>query len=98
LPTGFELAGDAGSSWDLGTLADPGGNTFVATTTSLLVSNANVPTVSAVGNTWAPSVQDADSDGHYAAVGAGGVLEVTSGSGQNYDDTIGITLRLAENP
>ncbi len=98
VPTGFELAGDAGSSWDFGTLAEPGDNRFDATTTSLLLSSAASATVSAIGNTWAPNVQSADADGHYVATGAGGVLEVTSGSGQNYDDAAGATLRLAENP
>jgi hypothetical protein len=97
-PTGFELAGDVGSSFDFGTLAEPGGNTFGATMTSLFISNANVPSVSAVGNTWAADVQGADGSGLYAASGPGAVLEVTSGSGQNYDDTVGVTLRLAENP
>jgi len=97
VPVGFELAGDAGSSWDFGTLAEPGGNTFTATTTSLLLSSPSAP-VTAIGNAWAPNVQGADADGHYVATGPAGVLEVTSGSGQNYDDTVGATLRLAENP
>ena len=98
VPTGFDLAGDAGSTWDFGTLAKPGANSFNADMTSLLLSSASIATVTAIGNAWAPNVQGADSGGHYVAAGAGGVLEVTSGSGQNYDDTVGATLRLAENP
>jgi hypothetical protein len=98
VPSGFELDGDAGSSWDLGTLDKPGSNTFTATTSSLVLANQNVSFVSAVGNGWTPNVQAADADGHYSATGSGAVLEVTSGSGQNYTDEYGGTLRLAENP
>jgi hypothetical protein len=96
VPTGFELDGDASSSWDFGTLADPGGNTLTATTSSLVLGSST--SVTAVGNTWTPSVQGADSAGQYAATGPSSTLEVTSGSGQNYTDDYGATLRLAENP
>jgi hypothetical protein len=98
IPTGFELAADASSTWDFGTLADPGGNTLTAATSALVLSNANATFVAAVGNTWTPDVQDADGAGRYTATGAGAVLEVTSGSGQNYTDDYGGTIRLSENP
>lgn len=97
VPVGFDLGGASGSSWDFGTLASPGSNTLTAATSALVLSLGAGATVSAVGNTWTPDVQGADSSGTYAANGAGAVLEVTSGSGQNYDDTAGATLRLAEN-
>jgi len=98
VPRGFELDGGTGSSWDFGTLASPGSNTLTASMTALVVSLGGGATVSAVGNTWTPDVQGAGPAGEYAASGAGAVLEVTSGSGQNYDDASGATLRLAENP
>jgi Protein of unknown function (DUF1565) len=95
---GFELEGDATSTWDFGTLADPGGNVLTATSTSLDLQSAAIAFVTAVGNTWAPGIQGADGSGQYAASGSPGVLEVTSGSGQNYTDPSGATLRLAQNP
>ena len=64
---GLFLTGTA----DLGTEADPGGNTFTATNTLLdhsdpeLATLANPLDVSAVGNTWKANVQGADADGHY---------------------------------
>lgn len=94
--TGFELDGDASSTWDFGTLASPGNNVLTATTTSLAVEGGTITFVSAVGNTWTASVQNADASGHYAPASSPGVLEVTSGSGQNYTDTAGATIRLAE--
>ena len=98
VPYGFALSGAASSTWDLGTLAAAGENVLTATTTSLQVLTAAGTFVAAVGNTWAPGVQSADGSGQYAAVGAGAVLEVTDGAGQNYSDDNGATLRLAENP
>jgi len=94
--SGFELDGDATSTWDFGTLADPGNNVLTATTTALDVQSSAITSVTAVGNTWTPSVQAADGSGQYAAPSSPGVLEVTSGSGQNYSDSAGATLRLAE--
>jgi hypothetical protein len=96
VPSGFELDGDAASSFDFGTLADPGDNVLTATTTALDVQNPAIAAVSAVGNTWTPNVQNADADGHYAPASSPGVLEVTSGSGQNYSDSAGAAIRLAE--
>jgi hypothetical protein len=61
-----------GMSADFGTVADPGGNTITIDTTNntsasaLRISdNVSGLVVSAVGNTWRPSVQGADSQGHY---------------------------------
>lgn len=96
VPSGFELDGDAASTWDFGTLADPGLNTLTATTTALDVQSSAITSVSAVGNRWTPSVQNADGTGQYVPASSPGVLEVTSGSGQNYSDAAGATIRLAE--
>jgi hypothetical protein len=95
---GFELDGSTSSSWDFGTLTDAGGNTFAATMTSLKVLSGAGSFVTAIGNTWTPDAQGADGSGLYTVDGAGAVLEVTSGTGQNYDADAGATLRLAENP
>jgi len=97
VPTGFELGGASGSSWDFGTLSQPGSNTLTASTTALALQLDSGATVSAVGNTWTPDEQGADGAGTYAAAVPGAALEVTSGSGRNYDDPNGTTLRLAEN-
>ncbi len=94
--SGFELDGDGASTWDFGTLADPGNNVLTATTTALDVQNAAITVVSAVGNSWTPGVQNADGAGRYVAPSSPGVLEVTSGNGQNYSDAAGATIRLAE--
>ena len=51
---------------DLGTAADPGGNTMTGNTlTSLQMNLSNVGTVQAAGNTWNANVQGADANGHY---------------------------------
>jgi hypothetical protein len=56
---------------DLGTVADPGGNTFQATQTLLwhldpeLATPADPLEVWAVGNLWKANVQGADGTGHY---------------------------------
>lgn len=76
---------------DLGTAMSPGNNTFsnaagTALTVGLVAGTLNA---NAVGNTWNPSVQNADAAGHY---GAG--TTVTSGSGRNYSISAGVTLAL----
>jgi len=94
--SGFELDADASSTWDFGTKAAPGANVLTATTTALDVQSDAITFVAAVGNTWTPSVQGADENGQYAPASSPGVLEVTSGSGQNYGDGAGATIRLAD--
>jgi hypothetical protein len=91
---GVVLAGAAGSSFDLGTAAQAGGNTLLglnASKPALRVAAAASVTVNAVGNTWTANQQGANASGQY-----GGTLVVTSGSGQNYGVTSG-SLRLAGN-
>jgi biopolymer transport protein ExbD len=99
----LRLAGDGTSSFDLGTLAAPGNNTLTATSTRVRVSVAANVTVSAVGNTWAASVQGADAQGKYttasSACNGANPCDVTSGTGLNYTFTnagAGAKLRLAQ--
>lgn len=97
------VQGSAASHLDFGTLLNPGNNVFSSTgaqTTNFVSGAAAAVTVQAVGNTWAPSVQGSDASGHYAAVGAGAIVEATgTTSGANYDiAVVGSKLRLAENP
>jgi hypothetical protein len=101
--SGITLAGTAASVFDLGTGADPGGNTFVGNDTGNATSNLNVKVnaavvVSAVGNTFDPSIQAASATGTYAlgtAPCSAGSCNLTTGAGANYRVTSG-TLRLAE--
>jgi hypothetical protein len=101
--SGLTLAGTAASLFDLGTGADPGGNTFVGNDTGNATSNLNVKVnpavvVSAVGNTFDPSIQAATAAGTYALGTppcSAGSCNLTSGAGANYRVTSG-TLRLAE--
>ncbi|WP_162910942.1 DUF1565 domain-containing protein [Azohydromonas sediminis] len=91
---GLLLNGAAGSVLDLGTAAQPGGNTLLGLNASkpgVRVGTAAGNTVGAVGNTWVAGQQGASAGGTYA----GSVL-VTSGNGQNYSVTSG-SLRLAGN-
>lgn len=91
---GLLLNGAAGSVLDLGSAAQPGGNTILGLNSSkpgVRVGTTAGNTVSAVGNTWVASQQGASGTGTYS----GNVL-VTSGSGQNYAVTSG-ALRLSGN-
>lgn len=88
------LFGDNTSLYDLGTAADPGGNTILghsAARPGVRVNLAGGGIARAVGNTWIANQQGASSTGTYS----GNVL-VTSGSGQNYVIDGG-SLRLAGN-
>jgi hypothetical protein len=97
------LNASAASVIDLGTLADPGGNTFSQhapkLSSALRLQMAGV-TVQAVGNTWTPSAQGADDKGHYV-VQTGKTLDVTTATNDGinyikpYDTT---TIRLAQIP
>jgi hypothetical protein len=92
---GIRMVGAATAVFDLGTAADPGGNTLAGADTqgpALRVDVQPGVTVSAVGNTWLPLVQGADAAGVYA-----GNLLVTSGSGSNFVIGSG-ALRLAGTP
>lgn len=97
------LQGNAASEVDLGTLADPGGNTFLQRSQSLssaIVFQLNgVPLVQAVGNTWTPNVQGAGATGTYA-VTTGKVYEDTAAAeGRNFRKQFpSMVLRLAEIP
>jgi hypothetical protein len=98
---GLIIAAGSASTIDLGTLAEPGGNTFVQHTTvqnTALRLNMQAITVQAVGNTWTPNQQGTDGQGHYAVL-AGKVREDATAvnSGINYIKPYATTtLRLAE--
>ncbi len=88
------LFGDNTSLYDLGTAAEPGGNTILgnnATRPGVRINLGGGGIVNAVGNTWVANQQGASSAGTYS-----GTLVVTSGSGQNYAVTSG-ALRLSGN-
>jgi Bacterial Ig domain/Protein of unknown function (DUF1565) len=85
------LFGDSTSVYNLGTAAEPGGNTILGNSATRPGVRVNAPgaTINAAGNTWVANQQGASATGTYS----GNVL-VTSGSGQNYVLTSG-ALRLA---
>jgi hypothetical protein len=93
----------SGSTVDFGTLAEPGGNTFlngnVNQTAFRNGATAGVA-MTAVGNTWMADLQSADSQGHYVVVGAGAKLLATNvQAGRNYQVPYnGGSLLLAQNP
>jgi hypothetical protein len=95
--------GSNASTMDLGTVSDPGGNTFLhgnATQTAVQFQFQAVD-ITAVGNTWIPDVQGANAEGKYTApAGSGNQLLVTktTATERNYSMPYGGTLLLAENP
>jgi hypothetical protein len=92
------LEGAAGSSFNLGTAASPGTNTFTAPTAATGVV-VKAGSVSAVGNTWAAGLQGANASGQYvlgSAPCSASSCAVTSGTGVNYVITGG-SLTLAGN-
>ena len=104
----FVQSAPAGCSFDFGTLADPGLNTFqtngLGVGLRMAASNQDATVISAVGNTWTPNVQNADAQGKYS-VPAGGpkVLDVVGPTNNvtgaaNYSLSLPTTLRLAQIP
>ncbi|MDF3066732.1 MAG: hypothetical protein K0R38_2333 [Polyangiaceae bacterium] len=96
------LDGTNASTIDLGTLADPGGNTFLqraASLSSAMRLQFQSVTIQAVGNTWTPSAQGANAQGKYV-VSSGKVLEdATAANGINYVKPYTTAkIRLAEIP
>lgn len=98
------LDGSGASLIDLGTGAEPGGNSFLSASASYtglwIGMGLKASTILASGNTWTPLAQAADAQGHYSAAATPGAkLDVTSTvAGQNYSKTYGGTIRLAETP
>lgn len=98
------LDGGNASTVDLGTLSDPGGNTFLSrANTTAIWFGFDAVNIKAVGNTWTPSEQGADTQGKYTApAGSGntfvGVQTTNQTQGRNYHLPYGGTLLLAENP
>lgn len=101
--SGLFLAGDATSTFDLGTAASPGQNMFVNNSSGVNSANVTVKVdpavvVSSVGNQFEANVQGANAMGRYvlgAAPCGASTCDVTSGTGTNYRVGSG-TLRLAE--
>ncbi|MEP7301108.1 MAG: Ig-like domain-containing protein [Caldimonas sp.] len=101
--SGITMAGTAASSYDLGTLASPGGNLFLGNTTGNLSTGINVEvaagvTVNAAGNSFAPNLQQADAQGKYklgTSPCGSASCNLTAGTGTNYRIISG-TLRLAQ--
>ncbi len=79
---------------DLGTVANPGNNMFLANTNlGLDVDSCNAgPLITAVGNTWRPNVQGSDAAGKYPVV-ADVPGPVEPGFGGNFAIAMGCTLR-----
>ncbi len=79
---------------DLGTVANPGNNTFLANTNlGLEVDGCNAgPLITAVGNTWRPNVQGSDAAGKYPVV-AGVPGPIEPGFGGNFAIAMGCTLQ-----
>jgi hypothetical protein len=82
------------SAADLGTAANPGNNIFQNNrTVGVSLQGARGPLqVDAIGNTWNPGVQGANSDGVYSTVNTvfGPIASV---AGNNYDIVSGLSLR-----
>lgn len=94
---GVVLRGSAiAGTFDLGTSASPGGNTFVGNTGPGLnsVVDAGV-TVHAVGNTWKASTQGADANGRYSTAPAyAPVIKSGATAGANFNIGNPSTLEL----
>ena len=89
---GIELQGATDA--DLGTSADPGNNIIASNTPEGLNLGATTGQrhVDAVGNTWTPSVQGADDQGHYPTVETL-TGPITSAVGDNFSIASGWTLQ-----
>lgn len=93
---GVTFGGFVTMTVDLGTAADPGGNTFTGNAASgLLNGMAPGQTLNAVGNTWTPNVQGADANGRYSTPPAfAPVPKVGPANGVNYHTENASTLNL----
>ncbi len=93
---GVTFGGFVTMTVDLGTAADPGGNTFTGNAASgLLNGMAPGQTLNAVGNTWAPNVQGADANGRYSTPPAfAPVPKVGPANGVNFHTENASTLNL----
>lgn len=84
---GIMLDGSSASTIDLGTLAEPGGNTFLqhaATLASAMRLQFQAVTIQAVGNTWTPSAQGANAQGKYVVESGKTLIDATAADGINY--------------
>jgi hypothetical protein len=106
---GLLLGVRPGNKLDLGTLAEPGGNTIAGNAAGVVNSNLHVRLsagsllVTAVGNTWGAGLQGANAQGGYEPAAGQSVLEVAGPQdGPNHKilgaAAAGVTLRLAARP
>lgn len=79
-------------SADLGTIADPGNNTFVGNVGVGLSVYSNPLSVSAVGNTWNSLVQGSTAQGKYGSQMVSGPIPRTLGNNYAIDSSIAIRL------
>ena len=93
---GVTFGGFVTMAVDLGTAADPGGNTFTGNAASGLFNGmAPGQTLNAVGNTWTPNVQGADANGRYSTPPAfAPVPKAGPANGVNYHTENASTLNL----
>lgn len=97
----LQVAASPSSTLDLGTLADPGGNTITGQSSSspgLRLHSSQGGILTAVGNTWVAGEQGADGAGKYAVV-TGTTRDITgpAAAGVNYGVSFaGAVLRIAE--
>jgi hypothetical protein len=81
------LDGSSASTIDLGTLEEPGGNTFLqhaATLASAMRLQFQAITIQAVGNTWTPNAQGASAQGKYTVTSGKTLIDATAANGINY--------------
>ena len=69
------------TSVDLGTMGQPGGNTFLSNSPTIHCLWDSGLTIQAVGNLWTPNMQDADGTGAYTCM-AGSCNPLPGGSGE----------------
>jgi hypothetical protein len=80
------------ASYDFGTVASPGNNTFQLNSAAGVEIEFGVSHVDAVGNTWRPGVQGADAAGHYSSQLVGPVGPM--GASSNFIVGANATLQL----
>ena len=110
---GVNVSGGLGSSYDFGTLADPGLNTLLVNSAApngsggaaLTIQGPAALNIPAVGNTWTANVQGAGADGKYVTAGGSvKVLELTGPQGttqaglKNFTLATTDVIRLAQDP
>jgi Right handed beta helix region len=85
---GVRIAGPSTGTYDFGTVADPGNNTFQNNNTTGLpqvyLAVGGMTLINAIGNTWMPNVGGADASGHYVPTGGNPYVESNVNGLPNY--------------